>query len=185
MKREYYTYAYLRKNGTPWYIGKGKGRRAYQKHDFFSPPPKNRILILKQNLTEEQAFKHEIYMINIFGRKDIETGILRNRTNGGDAPPIFTGHTKESKEKIRNSCKGRIFGPGMSPEARERKSKYNKEMGIKPPLNTKEFKLISPTGEIFEGDNIAEFCRNKNLINSAIYDMRRGKQTQHRGWRLG
>ena len=45
----YYTYAYLREDGTPWYIGKGKGRRAYQKHDYFTIPPKDRILILKNS----------------------------------------------------------------------------------------------------------------------------------------
>jgi hypothetical protein len=181
---EYYTYAYLREDKTPWYIGKGKGRRAYQKHDFFSPPPKDRILILKKNLTEDAAYKHEIYMINVFGRKDLGTGILRNKSNGGDAPPIFTGHTEESKEKIRNSCKGRVFGPGMSEDAKNRLSKRNKDMGIKPPLHIKSFKLISPNGEIYNGDNINEFCELHNLKSSCIYDLRRGRQQQHKGWRL-
>lgn len=118
--KRFYTYAYLRKDGTPYYIGKGTGRRAYQKHDYFNPPPKERIVILKENLTEQEAYKHEIYMIFVFGRKDLRTGILHNRTNGGDAPPIFKGHTEESKQKIRNSCKGRIFGPGMSEDARRK-----------------------------------------------------------------
>ena len=87
---EYYTYAYLREDGTPYYVGKGKGNRAYKKHwrskskgGYFNPPEKNRILILKQNITEEEAFKHEIYMINVFGRKDLGTGILRNMSDGG------------------------------------------------------------------------------------------------------
>jgi hypothetical protein len=184
MKKEYYTYAYLREDKTPWYIGKGKNRRAYQKHDFFSPPPKNRILILKKNLTENQAYKHEIYMINVFGRKDLGTGILRNRSDGGESPPIFTGHTEESKERIRKSCKGRVLGPGMSDEGKKRKSQYNKDNGIKPPLYVKPFKLLSPTGKIFEGNNINQFCLLNNLNPDAIYSLRRGKQKQHRGWRL-
>jgi hypothetical protein len=181
---EYYTYAYLREDKTPWYIGKGKDRRAYKKHDFFSPPPIERILILKKNLTEKEAFKHEKYMIAVFGRKDLGTGILRNKTDGGDAPPVFTGHTEESKQKIKNSCKGRILGPGMSNEEKIRRSKKNKSMGIKPPLYTKSFRLISPNGQIFEGVNIKEFCHSNNLKPDAIYSLRRGNQKQHKGWRL-
>ena len=87
---EYYTYAYLREDGTPYYIGKGKGDRAYRKHwrskskgGYFTPPEKERILILKNNLTEDEAYKHEIYMIEILGRKDLGTGILRNMSSGG------------------------------------------------------------------------------------------------------
>ena len=82
--KEYYTYAYLREDGTPYYVGKGKGNRAYVKHGLHTVPPKERILILKNNLTEEDAFKHEVYMIAVFGRKDNKSGILWNRTNGGD-----------------------------------------------------------------------------------------------------
>lgn len=83
---EYYTYAYLREDRTPYYIGKGKGKRAYNKNKGEVRPPKNKskIIKLKQNLTEKEAFRHEIYMIAVFGRKDLGTGILHNRTNGGD-----------------------------------------------------------------------------------------------------
>ena len=81
----YYTYAYLREDRTPYYIGIGKGNRIYSTHKRIKPPKdKSRIIYLKQNLTEEEAFRHEIYMIAVFGRKDLETGILRNRTDGGE-----------------------------------------------------------------------------------------------------
>ena len=82
---KYYTYAYLRKDRTPYYIGKGCGRRIYEKRKNEIRPPKDRsrIIYLKQNLTEEEAFEHEIYMISVFGRKDIGTGILCNKTIGG------------------------------------------------------------------------------------------------------
>lgn len=86
--RRFYTYAWLREDGTPYYIGKGTERRAYRgggrKRNRQPPKDKSRILILKKNLTEEEAFKHEIYMIALYGRKDLGTGILINLTNGGD-----------------------------------------------------------------------------------------------------
>jgi len=88
---QYYTYAYLRENKTPYYIGKGKGDRAYHKNGHKSHginlPPIERIIILKNNLTEIEALQHEKYMISIFGRKDLGSGILYNKTDGGDNPP--------------------------------------------------------------------------------------------------
>jgi hypothetical protein len=50
-------------------------------------PPIERIIILKNNLTEIEALQHEKYMISIFGRKDLGSGILYNKTDGGDNPP--------------------------------------------------------------------------------------------------
>ncbi len=104
---KYYTYAYLREDRTPYYIGKGAKRRVFEKKTHTTKlPPKDRILFLKQNLTEEEAFKHEIYMIAVFGRKDLGTGILRNRTNGGDGNSGLI-HTEESKDKMRKALKGK------------------------------------------------------------------------------
>ena len=100
--KEYYTYAYLREDGTPYYIGKGKGRRIFDKENRTSclvPKDKRKIIFLKQNLTEEQAFMHEIYMISIFGRKNNGTGILRNLTDGGEG--FSSTAMKEFWEKRR------------------------------------------------------------------------------------
>ena len=82
----FYTYAYLREDRTPYYIGKGEGNRVYVRSKKCIKPPKDksRIIFLKQNLTEEDAFKHEIYIIAVFGRIDSGTGILHNRTDGGE-----------------------------------------------------------------------------------------------------
>ena len=107
---EYYTYAYLREDGTPYYIGKGNGNRAYKrnKKEIKLPKDKSRILILKQNLTEQEAFKQEIYMIAVFGRKDLETGILHNRTDGGEGSSGVI-KSEELRKKISTSMNGRTF----------------------------------------------------------------------------
>ena len=101
---EYYTYAYLREDGTPYYIGKGKCDRIYSKNRKNKPPKdKSRIIYLKQNLTEEEAFKHEIYMIAVFGRKDLGTGILHNKTDGGEG----SSNIIRTKEHMNALMKGR------------------------------------------------------------------------------
>ena len=103
----YYTYAYLREDGTPYYIGKGKGYRAYYKNrrkQIQPPKDRRRIIFLKQNLTEEEAFKHEMYMIAVFGRKDLGTGILRNRTDGGEG----TANMILSEEHKKSLLEGRL-----------------------------------------------------------------------------
>ena len=103
---EYYTYAYLREDGTPYYIGKGKSNRINNALHNINLPPEERRIYLKKNLTDEQARKHEIYMIAVLGRKDLGTGILRNMTDGGEG--CAGRHlSEETKKKLSEAHKGR------------------------------------------------------------------------------
>jgi hypothetical protein len=104
----FYTYAYLREDRTPYYIGKGQGNRAYRRSKKRINPPKDksRIIFLKQNLTEEEAFKHEKYMIAVFGRIDLGTGILHNRTDGGEGTSGAV-ISEETRRKMNESMKGK------------------------------------------------------------------------------
>ena len=112
---DFYTYAWLREDKTPYYIGKGRGNRAYKKARRYRPPD-DRIIILKRNLTESEAIKHEIYMIFVLGRKDTGTGILRNKTDGGDGKSGAIV-SAEARQKISNYQRGRKK-PGLGEKVR-------------------------------------------------------------------
>ena len=101
-KMQYYTYAYLDENNIPYYIGKGKGNRAWDKNHSVILPTNDKIILLKKNMSENDAYRHEVYMISILGRKNKKTGILENKTDGGDSPPRFFSHTEETKQKMKN-----------------------------------------------------------------------------------
>jgi hypothetical protein len=185
---EYYTYAYLREDGTPYYIGKGKKYRAYTNggKPCCRPPTKNRIIILKNNLTEDDAHKHEIYMINVFGRRDIGTGILRNKTNGGEGKSgwvpsqetrnklkkanIGKRHTKETCKKMSKSRIGH-------PVSEETKNKIANTLCKGPYL----MKHIS--GEEVLVYNITKWCRDNNFHRGRVMDRVTGRVTKlYRGW---
>jgi len=110
----FYVYAYLRDDGTPYYIGKGKGVRAWKQHSIkgkgaHTPKDNSRIFVCETNLTEVGAFALERRYIRWYGRKDLVTGILVNLTDGGEGTNNTQRNvTEETKRKIGQANKGRI-----------------------------------------------------------------------------
>ena len=80
---KYYVYEYLREDGTPYYVGKGQGKRWRDPHSV-AIPPKERVKFVQENMLEQDAFRLEEELILKYGRKDLGTGILRNLTSGGE-----------------------------------------------------------------------------------------------------
>lgn len=106
---DYYTYAYLRKDLSPYYVGKGKGDRIFSTlRRIAKPKDANRIVFLRQGMSEKESFSHEIEMIKTWGRKDLGTGLLRNMTDGGEGA---SGHklSDEHKAKMSLAHNGKIL----------------------------------------------------------------------------
>ncbi len=119
---KYYVYEYLREDGTPYYVGKGSGFRAYCKRPY-RPTDKSRIKIVKDNLTEVEAFNLEINLIEQYGRQDLGTGILKNKTIGGEGYSL----SEETKQKLSVAGKGRApWNKGLSANTDKRVAKNAK-----------------------------------------------------------
>jgi hypothetical protein len=158
---EYYTYAYLREDRTPYYIGKGKGDRINSKQRSIKPPKdKSRIILLKQNLTEEEAFRHEIYMIAVLGRKDLGEGILHNRTDGGEGSSGAI-ISEETRIKMSEAQKGKI----VSEETKIKLSVANKNPSEETRRKMSEWIRSEETrikiSEASKGHNVSEETRRK------------------------
>lgn len=95
LPKGFYNYVYLREDNTPYYVGKGKGNRAYKKHEIVGVPSDNRIVIYLAD-SEQDAIETEIALIWYYGRKDTGTGCLRNFTDGGEGTSGYFRSVKQA-----------------------------------------------------------------------------------------
>lgn len=140
MSNNFYVYLLLdpRKAYLPFYVGKGKNYRAY--HHLKSKAHANcnplkaavidkirtrglepKIMIWKQDISEAEAFELEMNLIQKFGRRDTQTGILTNMSNGGEGN-AGRRFSEEHRQKLSEAAKGRK----MSQEAKDKISQSRK-----------------------------------------------------------
>ena len=129
MEHIYFVYVIELLDGTPLYIGKGKENRPL---DHYSPKATSYIAnklrkvghsqtVIKklyEGLSSNEAYRLEEQLIMQYGRKDIGTGILYNRSNGGEGS---RGHRMpaDSIERLRQLN----LGKKLSDETKAKLSK--------------------------------------------------------------
>lgn len=125
----------------PFYIGKSfEGSRRLVEHLSSSRSGSKRMVykkirkilergsdILEEILfwfdSEQKAFNKEVELISYYGRRDIETGILTNHTDGGEGT-IGSKHSYESKQKMSAAKIGNKINVGrVRPDMTDRYSK--------------------------------------------------------------
>ena len=179
----YYTYAYLREDGTPYYIGKGRKNRINNQHVNVPVPPKDRRVYLKQGLSEIDAYRHEMYLIDVLGRKDLGTGMLINRSPGGEGnsgprpsmkgknnPRYGKPSTIRGKIWVNNGLDHKMVFEDEIPDGwvngrlnvQENKEQF-RQQGLNNNPNAKHYRIVFIDGSEVECYQLSKWARENNI----------------------
>lgn len=165
-KVSYYVYIYLREDGSPYYVGKGRDERWKSKHHGVEVPPADRVIFPVTQTTEEWAHFMEMELIDLYGRLNDGTGILENWTDGGEGLNGYK-HSKVTRRKISEVQKGKI----LSEEHKRKLSEAGK--GVPKPPRTEEHKR--KIGESKKGN---QYCKGQTRSEESrrkMSESRKGK----------
>ena len=179
-ENRFYVYVYIdtRKSGNynydefsfdyePFYIGKGKDNRQtihLKPSKLKKNSPKNnkikkiikeikeqpKIIILRDNLSEHNAFDLEKKLITLIGRHDLKKGPLTNLTNGGEGS---SGRkvSEETIKKLSEANKGGKnpnYGKKLKPRSQETLKKMSEaHKGKKASLETRQKQSLNTSGK--------------------------------------
>lgn len=186
--KNFYVYGYFRSDGTPYYIGKGCGRRAWNPHKRnMLPKDASRIKILLDGMNEREALQAEVDFIALLGRKDAGTGCLRNLTDGGEGT---CGRSYIPSKKHRANLSAAAAG---CPKSSAHKENISKALKGKPKSLSHRQKLSEARGTKRDwyhethgtrSCSAAQLARDHGLSTGALSKVVYGHSKQHKGWRL-
>lgn len=203
----YYVYLYLREDKTPYYVGKGKNKRAWRKLKGEVCPPEDhaRIIIFEHSLTEPVAYDLESKLVIQYGRKDIGTGILRNRTDGGKGPssadlrnrwlnPDSAYHSQSWRDKNSTAKSKQWSDPTSTYNSLEYRKKLSESISkgkLTPEARKRNadarsiivWIAIDPSGIEYRFKNLNQFCRENNLNKTIMSNIANGHGKTYYGWR--
>lgn len=189
----FYVYEHWRPDkDVCFYVGKGKGRRAYEfrrSYNKYYEGIANKInrlgliidvRIIASSLTEEEAFKLEVERIAFWRASGIK---LTNGTNGGEGT---SGHYRspeaversvasrrgiprsdDVKKKISAKNKGRVFGP---PSEETKEKKRQKMIGYKfgPPSDETRRKMSNARKDRKTGPRLPEVVERMSAARLGV-----------------
>lgn len=181
-------YKHLKPNGEIFYIGIGSKNRAYSKNNR-NKYWKNivnkygyKIEIMFTNLTKEEVCQIETYLICYYGRKDLNTGILVNMTNGGEGINGFK-HSEASRLKMKITNKNKTKkGKTCSKETKLKLSiinsnyRHTDDAKYKISLNSKRKQKIIDTSTGIIYNSIKDVMLKFNLKQSTLCSYLSGKR---------
>lgn len=204
MSSEFYVYVLIDpRDDQPFYVGKGKGNRLYhhlKESQLKKKSHKNNKIIqihasgygvtikkVKENLTEKEAIDLERQLIAKYGRRDNQTGILTNNTDGGEGVSGYVYSDKQKQERSKRA-KGKNnpnYGKKHTAEVKQKLSdiqkgennnfygkKHTKEWKEKMSSMQEKHKFIQLTAEgelIRVWDSICEFEKETGVSRAQVY----------------
>jgi hypothetical protein len=121
-KNIFYVYKHVRKDdGVIFYIGKGKGKRAWgienrnphwqhtvEKHGYD-------IVMIAENIDEKQSLDLEVKLIAFYGRNDKGNGTLTNMTDGGDGVSgyVYNDEQREARSIRTTGIGNHMYGKSL------------------------------------------------------------------------
>lgn len=152
---------YREDNGNCFYIGIGnnssraydfRGRNNHWKHTYNKTDVRVEIAI--DNVSYEQAKSWEVYLIGLYGRRDLGTGALVNMTDGGDG----SNKSKEAIQKQLDTAK-RNGTYQKNVERIRRMGIENRKYGSDHPVSKKVY-LYDGNLEFIRAFDTITYCAN-------------------------